>query len=424
MNIHRNDFFWHAPARLCLFMALTFICLLVRPGPAEADSDSKAHKVPEDVTLGHPRVWGYQRIYPLLDGLFQDVASTQLAALSLNPNAANGASLDAVLNAFQMGVSFSQTGGVNNANMQQLNSVLNTNASVQNQLLSQQGQLIQSALAAQQQVGAAQAALDQLSPSATANDVAAAKQRLATATDNLTAVNNQLAIIKGQISSPGSLQQLLAPSTSAQQNPPTLPSGLLGLTAPPNSPTPSFPSSKQMDNQINLLWERLSRLVSTLTGADSMTGNRMNLVEVNIGITPFNRKKQLFGVQYRLRCESGMGDPQVLDLFPSASTVNIVDTKFRENRIGLAAVLSWFTVGLNASYNRDHLQMTQVLGQSAYITGYGVGKNDFGWIFGRKLGDDTITPGERTLFALVTTPATCTAFSLQATKGGMVQRQE
>src|ERR1700739_846721 len=73
------------------------------------------HQKPCDVTLGRPRVWGYERLYPLLDGLFQDVSATQLSQLTLNPNAANAASLDAVQSAFQAGVSFSQTTGANNA---------------------------------------------------------------------------------------------------------------------------------------------------------------------------------------------------------------------------------------------------------------------------------------------------------------------
>ena len=37
-------------------------------------------------------------------------------------------------------------------------------------------------------------------------------------------------------------------------------------------------------------------------------------------------------------------------------------------------------------------------------------------MFGRNLGDDTITPGDRTLFALVAVPPSCTAFSVEAQK--------
>jgi hypothetical protein len=410
-------------------MALAFtLC------PSHSRGDSKcddSHKIPCDVTLGKPRVWGYARLYPLLDGLFQDVNSTQLTQLMLNPNTANAAGLDAVQNAFQAGVSFSQTLGANSALAQQLNSVLTTNASLQNELLSRQTQLVQAALTAQQQVGSAQALVDQLKLSnASGPQLLAANQALTAATDNLTAINNQLTLVKSQVAANlGSPQTLQPPSTSPQPSPPTLPSALLNLTAPPNAPAnPSFPSSKQMDNQINLLWERLARLTSTLAQPDSLKNYAIDLVEINVGAMPLGRKKKLLGVEYSISCDEhtlvprGSG-PLVLDLFPSASTVNIVDTKYRENRIGLAAVLSWFTVGINAAYNRDHLRMTQTLGQSGYITGYGVGQPNFGWVFGRNLGDDTLTPGERTVFALVALPPTCKKLTVTANKAGWFQTQ-
>ena len=143
---------------------------------------------------------------------------------------------------------------------------------------------------------------------------------------------------------------------------------------------------------MNLLWERLSRLVSTLAQPDNMNNYGIDLIEVDVGITPFERKKQLLGVRYELACTNKSDSAVVLNLFPSASAVNIVDTKYRENRVGLAAILSWFTVGLNASYNRDHLQMSQALGQSAYITGYGVGTSDFGSISGAIWGTTRFPP--------------------------------
>lgn len=173
----------------------------------------------------------------------------------------------------------------------------------------------------------------------------------------------------------------------------------------------TFAASKQLENQVNLLWERLSRLVGALArpknyDADS---HQIALVEFDVALTPFNRKKQMCGVQYRLSCEKDGEPPVVLDLFPNASAVNIANTKYRENRIGLAAVLSWFTVGLNAAYNRDHLQVSQSLGQAAYVTGFGTGKDSFGWTFGRNLGDDMVTPGQRTVFALIAWPKGCDA---------------
>src|SRR4029077_16815973 len=130
----------------------------------------------------------------------------------------------------QLGVSFSQTAGATNAAAQQLNSTLSSNASVQSQLLTLQGQLVQSALMAQQQVGAAQGLVDQLSTSTTAttDQKASAAAALKAATDNLNSITSQLTLLKGQMASSfGSLQAFTPPSTAGQTNAPALPGTLL-----------------------------------------------------------------------------------------------------------------------------------------------------------------------------------------------------
>ena len=50
------------------------------------------------------QVWSYKRVFPLLDGLFQDVASMQLKQLQLDPNQSNGSQVDALAQNFQMQV--------------------------------------------------------------------------------------------------------------------------------------------------------------------------------------------------------------------------------------------------------------------------------------------------------------------------------
>ena len=151
---------------------------------------------------------------------------------------------------------------------------------------------------------------------------------------------------------------------------------------------------------MSLLWERLARLVYTMNQT-AASGNYY-LIQMDTGIVPLQRKHQMLVTHYQLSCG------QVIDIYPRTAAVNIINEKYKENRIGLAAVISFFSWGTNASYNRDHLKITQALGQSAYITGYGVERNDFGWIYGIALGEDTIAPGTRSTFVLVQTPASCT----------------
>jgi hypothetical protein len=162
-----------------------------------------------------------------------------------------------------------------------------------------------------------------------------------------------------------------------------------------------------MDNQVGLLWERLARVVGAMVQPDNLSGSHLYLIEFDTGVTSSGHKGKLLNVTYDAYCDAGE-PPRVVDLYPRISAVNITDEKYRESRLGIGAILSWMGLGFNAGYNRDHLRITQLFGQSAYITGYGVGTNVFGWSFGKMLGDDYVSPGIRNTFALVAAPAGCT----------------
>jgi hypothetical protein len=376
-------------------LILGFIAFAPRAESQQRDTSARSEEnrtLPQDVTVS-VRVWPYRRIFPLLDGLFQDVAATQIKNLSLDPNGANGTNLDALQQAFQLQVQYSATAGIQNSVAAQQASAASATALMQTQLISRQSQLIQSQLIAQNQAGIAQKTVDTLSSNgASSSDLAAAKLQLQLATDNLNAVTAQLSDIKSQLSTV-STPTFAAPTANFATTPPTLPSSLSGPANVPSAFSPNFPATKQMDNQMTLLWERLGRLVYTLN--ETAASGNYYLLQVDTGIVPIKRKHQMLVTHYQLSC----GD--VVDIYPRLAAVNIIDEKYKETRLGLAGLISFFSLGLNASYNRDHLKITQMLGQSSYITGYGVGTRDFGWAYGLTLGEDTISPGTRGTFVLV-----------------------
>lgn len=389
-----------------------FICIVSSHPRCFAQKDNP------DYSLGQPRVWIYQRVYPFLDGIFQDVASTQVAPLVLNANSANASQLNALQTSLGVGVTYSATAQAQNALAQQQTQLMGANTQLQSQLLTQQAQITQQLLTATQQQGQAQAALAQLSAqsSSDAMQQAAAQAALSAANSNVTSLTNQLSLVKAQM--PPSSPTFSAPSAS-QPSSATLPSQLSGSTAPPGAPTsPNFPSSKQMDNQVNLLWERLSRLVSTLAQADSLRDYQFLLAGFSVNLMPSRENKKLFAVEYKATTSGCQEAPLVVELFPSASAVNIVNNQYRSSSEGFSAVLSWFGIGVNAAYNREHLRMTQALGQSAYITGYGAGREKFGWAFGRNLGDNSISPGERIVFAIIAVPSMCDSVTIRSTRAG------
>jgi hypothetical protein len=379
------------PERKMRFVLPLAILLVICP-PAVGAKKKTDNKLPPDVTIG-VNTWSYERIYPLLDGLFQDVSATQVKALSLDPNAANGTNLDALQQAFQLQAQYSVTAGIQNGVAAQQASASSASTLMQAQLIGRQSQLIQSQLIAQNQVGVAQKALDSLSTNgASQSDVNAAKQQLQLANDTLASVTAQLADIKTQLSAVSS-PAFSPPSANFLTTPPTLPSSLSGPANVPSTFSPNFPATKQMDNQMSLLWERLSRLVYTMN--QTASGGKYHLIQIDTGIVPIKRKHEMLVTHYQLSCG------KVVDIYPRSSAVNIINEKYRDSRFGLAGLAQFFSLAVNASYNRNHLQITQMLSQSSYITGFGVGTQDFGWVYGITLGEDSVSPGTRDTFVLV-----------------------
>ena len=80
--------------------------------PIPVSAESRKHGA--EVEIGVPKILEYSRVYPLLDGLFQDVAATQPASLTLNPNAPNASALDALQQVFQLQLQYSATAGIQN----------------------------------------------------------------------------------------------------------------------------------------------------------------------------------------------------------------------------------------------------------------------------------------------------------------------
>lgn len=401
-------FHWTSVFRLkrvaCVILSLVIsLGSLASPIPIFAG----AGKHGAEVEIGVPKILEYSRVYPLLDGLFQDVAATQLASLTLNPNAPNASALDALQQVFQLQLQYSATAGIQNNLAAQQSATASTFASFQNALLQQQSQLVAAQFTAQQQVGAAQQAMDSLT-NPTTNQTAAAKQRLQVATDNLNSITAQLTGVQNSLGkSLTAGPTFSAPAPSPPTNPPALPSPPSpALPSGPSGFSPNFPATKQMDNQITLLWERLARLVETLNQGNNPDEN-LYLVEFDTNIMPHDRNHQLLNIRYPLGGCTGEKQPYVLDMYPRNAAVNVLNEKYKETRFGLGALISFFSFGLNASYNRDHLRISQALSQSSYITGYGVGQSTVGWLYGISLGDDSIAAGVRSVYALIAVPSSC-----------------
>lgn len=264
---------------------------------------------------------------------------------ALDPNAANATYLNALQQVFQLQAGYSATAGIQNGMAAQQATAASASALLQAQLIGRQSQLIQSQLLAQNQVGVAQSTVDALTANgAKASDINSAKLQLQLAQDNLNSITTQLMDVKNQLAQTQVTPTFSAPTANLPTSSPTLPSGLTGPTTPSGF-APNFPATKQLDNQMTILWERLSRLVCTMNQTAPQRSHYY-LIQVETGIVPINRKHKILATHYRLSCGT------VIDIYPRLSAVNILNEKYKETRFGLGALLQFFSLGLNASYNR------------------------------------------------------------------------
>jgi hypothetical protein len=351
----------------------------------------------KEVTIG-AQVWAYDRVYPLLDGLLQDAASTQLQQLVLDPNKANASQLDALIQSLQVQAGFSQLAGVQNAAAAKMEVA---NLGYQSALAQQQQSILQQSIEAQQALTKANQDLVTANQSQNASQIATATLEVQNAQALVNGLNAEAAIVKGSgtpwTPSPATGNIAATPTTFTSG----VPSGV--LSSGTSSAGPSFPATKQLDNQMDLLWSRLARVVGAMARPDSIgSDSRMYMIEFDTATFPKgNRKGRVLETRYRLTCG------QVVELFPRVAAVNVANTKYRDNADVFGVLLSWFSFGINAQYNREHLKMSQTLGQSSYITGYGVDESVFGWKFGIPLGDNFVSSDTKRTFALVSVPSTC-----------------
>jgi len=357
----------------------------------------------DEVTLG-AQAWTYQRLYPLLKSLYINFLT---ATANTNPNGINATQTDAITQSFQVQAGYNQLAQQQNNAASQM---LSQNLTYQSQVLQQIATATSAEPAAIQKLNDAKLKLakDSSASKPDTDTIAKDNQAIADAQNTVDTLTAQLTALNGQAKAPVySPSYVSAPTVTT----PTAPTAISASTASQSGGNgPSFPATKILQNDVQFYWTKLLTTVGLLVKPDSAKADdQIFMLQFDTGIFPVKRKHELLDLSYELVCKDG-GDshPTVLDLFPRMAAINVTDNKYRDTQFNLGAILSWLGFGLDASYNREHLHMSQVLSQAAYITGYGVGQSEFGWKFGISLGDDALSSDTRTTFALVSVPSGCT----------------
>jgi flagellar motility protein MotE (MotC chaperone) len=115
---------------------------------------------------------------------------------------------------------------------------------------------------------------------------------------------------------------------------------------------------------------------------------------------------------------------RAVDIIPRQSALNVNDvqsTTSQTNFLGIMKLL--IGVGVRVSYQRQRELYEQYLQQEVFASGFGKGRNAFGWTFGPLPGTKRITPGVRTTYAALVIPRTASLLRLKARGVGFHRKQ-
>jgi hypothetical protein len=399
-----------------------------------------------DISIAQPKIWQFERVSALLDGLLRDVEGVSLADLNqLDPSQQNAAALKFIQTALEVGVQYDQGAAVNNANtlsnynelhasqsqqLQQYNTYMQTLANERDRLAAQY-------TASSNEVNALTAL------EATGPLTAAQTKQLEEATSKQASTQASLASVNSLISGAGAAPSLTAPPTvtgtsvQAPASGSSMASSLSGFSdVLKNLPdgvqknlsaalqSPSYPATKRLDNFITLLYERLAREISVLQ--DDLTRDPENvpfLLQFDVGVYPSKKAKDhVARVEFKLDCPGC----KVYSVYPGQSSYNLANYSGSSKRTTLwGNVLTLIGFGASASYRRQTDALQGSLVQSVYTAGFQNGvlnepgkaeidtreqvdadraEQSFGWYYGAAPFEQVVTPGIRTTFAMVTVP--------------------
>jgi len=403
-----------------------------------------------DISIAQPKIWQFERMSALLDGLLRDIEGVSLGDLTqLNPNQQNAAALTFVQSALEVGVQYDQAAAVNAANtLNEYNAIhqsqiqqLNAYNNYMQTLTAERNRLAAQNSAATNTVDIL-TALQAEGPPLTPDQDKKLLQAQTLQSSTQTALDN----INKQITSAGAAPTLTAPPTvtgTSVQGPASgssMSSSLMGfsdvLKALPQGvqnnlsnslQSPTFPASKQLDNFITLLYERLAQQISAMQ--DDLTRDPENVpffMQFDVGLYPSKRAKEhVARVEFNLDCPGC----KVYALYPGQSAYNLANFTGSSKRNSFwGNILTLFGLGISGSYRRQVDTLQGGLVQSVYTAGFQNGtlpdkyllkdqsmnssseipankaEQSFGWYYGAAPLERFVSPGIRRTFALVTVP--------------------
>jgi hypothetical protein len=361
------------------------------------------------VTVGKPKIWKFDRIYSTLDGLLRDIDAVQIASLTgLDANQSNQATLDFLDTSFNFRAGFNQKAATVNAlELERVNAIRELELQGLKAFHERRLQAQQRNIEIDRKLAEARdrrANLDPNSPNVE-KERKIETDKITDLTEeesrNLTIINQSppslTAVDKTQLEEAGGIQPTPRPTPLISAS--DLKDSLKTMLT---SNAPSLPATKQLDNFITLLHERLSRQLS-LSFDDNGRNKDLYLVQFDIGVYPYkDAENHVLRVEFDIKTDGNTTPALAYDLYPTTSSYNITEYWGKSRGTGIAASAAFlFGFGIGAEYKRQRDQVRSALTQNVYMSGFGAGTSRFGWYIGSAPFDKLISPGTRTAYAVI-----------------------
>src|SRR6266478_5574526 len=375
------------------------------------------------ISVGQPKIWRYERVYPLLDGMLRDIEAALVQHLPLlDPNEANEAYLDFLRTLIGVQVDYNQGAGVKNqselAKAQQSAKQQQVDSEYLTTLRQERSDTEKRILAAEADQSAAQQKVSLTKPGSTEREDAQKElDRRTQVVADLQARKKQLDtdIGQGSSSTPNFSDTISGDTAKTQTS--TLPQFLDTVPEAVKNKIwekldkADLPASKQFENYVTLLNERLAKQLMVIADDASRSGYQLFMMQFDVGLYPSHlTKNRVARIEFEMSSVSPAGKkPYAYTLIPGSSAYNIQQYIGRSQNfsaVGLFNLLSG--LGIRGEYQRQRDQFRTGLVQAVYTSGFENGQASFGWYHGPAPFESYVTPGLRTTYALVAVP-NCTS---------------
>lgn len=384
-----------------------------------ASNDPATQTVSTDqgtITIGCPKIWISDRIFTVLDGLLRDVDSITLKSLEgLDPNSATSAELLSTVTDFETNLKYDQGAAVGNAlKLQKANAErqadlkqFHTQEKINDAIWRRQELLQNRALSLQEQE------YQLITKGKSQDDPEVKKVKL-----EEQVVSDQLSTLKSATTTPTISDQNISSSDTTQASQATasltpLDQDALQKTFGNVLQSPKLPAAMQMDNVIDLLRQRLAREFGVMYDdlSRQSADYDLYLAEFDVGLLPGRHGKKQ---QPRITLAFTDNKALAYDLFPLGAAYNTVTGLAKTSRIGISgAAQTLFGFGLSAAFTHSRNQLRSSLSQNLYISAFGAGTPEFGWIFGSAPFEDFISAGTRSVYAILLVPKNIRTLALK-----------